>query len=136
MREIKRWRFEASEQNAAGVVNQLENILAVVPGAADESDAPQSPATAAATAGATASRSAGSFEAARQGGLAGLAAGFGHMREALGGLGSAGRARTSRLSDSSSAAPGAGAAESGPAAVAPGSGIIALARVDSDKPEQ
>lgn len=128
VREIKRWRSEASEQNAAGVVNQLENILAVVPSAGDDSDVPQSPASATA-----ASRQGGSFDAARSGGLAGLAAGLGHMREAWGGLGVAGRARTSRLSDSSGTAAAAAGAEGGAAA---GAGAAALPRSSSEKPEQ
>ena len=85
--------------NAAGVVKELENILAVVPSAADDADV-HSPAHAA-------SRQGSSFDNAR-GGFAGLAAGalgqLGHMREALGGLGSARGARpAARVSDSSGA---------------------------------
>lgn len=91
---------------AAGVVKELENILAVVPSADDDSDVPASPATA--------SRQGSSFDLARQGGLDRLAAGFGHMREALGGFGAAlpaGLARTGRVSDSSAAVPGPAKAE-------------------------
>jgi hypothetical protein len=101
-------------QNAAGVVKELENILAVVPSADDDADTPRSPASAAGV-----SRQGSSFDMARQGGLAGLAAGLGHMRDALGGLGGAGRTRTSRLSDGTAAAIVAAGAEASAAAAAP-----------------
>lgn len=101
MRDLRR-AISNPVQNAAGVVKELENILAVVPSADDDVDVPANPATA--------SRQGSSFDLGRQGGLgAGLAAGFGHMREALGGFSAAlpaGLARTGRVSDSSAAVPG------------------------------
>lgn len=97
MRDLR--RAISNPVNAAGVVKELENILAVVPSADDDSDVPQSPARAAQPI----SRQGSSFDAARQSGLAGLAAGLGHMRDALGGLSAAlpaGISRTGRMSDS------------------------------------
>jgi hypothetical protein len=113
-------------QNAAGVVKELESILAVVP-SADESDA-DTPTAAAAAARQAASRQGSSVDTARQAGFAGLAAGFGQMRDALGGLGGASRAWAGRSSDSSSAAPAAAGPADGAVAAA---GVAAPARTGS-----
>jgi hypothetical protein len=83
VRDLRRALKNSATQNAAGVVKELESILAGAPGS-DDADAPSSPSRTSAFA-------------------SGLAAQLGHMRDAWGGLGAAGRAR-SRLSDSTSTA--------------------------------
>lgn len=120
IRDMKRAIAEqrANPANAAGVVRELESILAVVPSAGDDADLAHSPASGA-------SRQGSSFDNAKVA-LGGLAAGFGHMREAV--WGPAGRARQTRLSDSSSA--------QGTEGVTPtGSGVV-FVKPDSEQPEK
>lgn len=128
MRDLK--RAITNSGNAAGVVEELQNILAVVP-SDEDMEIPASPA---------ANRAGNNFDAARQAGLAGLAAGFGQMREALGGLGAAlpaaaGRAKSGRIGDGvgaggqQPAAAGVGTSEGQPGSTGP----VGRTASDADK---